>query len=395
MKKGKIMKSKKNNKLLYMIFVVMIVFVSDASASIYPPENAATLYYKAFMLYQMDETMNTMLGDVIKDKTEINETIRDYVKKNQKVVQILLDASEIEHCDWGINFSQGYETEIPHPFKMKEVGRLMLANAKILAQQGDYEEALMHCISAYKMGKHTGDISLICYMVGTLIITATNDCVADILSSMPTDLELLTLLKNEITQVDKIPFSIKAALVKEQEVGDVSMRPDKINYVIEICSCSEELKNKILSAINTDDQFLTKSRQYWNDYMKEVIVTCDLPYQQAYLKLKELVQKPSEQAKENPEADLTAISAPIFHKAFSLSIRLASHCNAIDTAIELYTVKAKTGVLPDTLPAGLPGDLFSGKDFEYEKSDDGFILRCRAKDLVKDKIHEYKFKVKE
>ena len=388
------MKSKKNNKLLYMIFVVMIVFVSNASASIYPPKNAATLYYKAFMLYQMDETMNTMLGDVIKDKTEINETIRGYIKTNQKVVQILLDASEIEYCDWGINFSQGYETEIPHPFKMKEVGRLMLASAKILAQQGDYEEALMHCISTYKMGKHTGDISLICYMVGTSIIAATNDCVADILSTMPTNLKLLTLLKNEITQVDNMPFSIKAALVKEQEVGDVSMRPWKINYVIEMCSRSEELKNKILSAINTNDHFLTKSRQYWNDYMKEVIAACDLPYQQAYLKLKELVQKPSEEAKENPYADLTAISAPIFHKAFSLSIRLASHCNAIDTALKLYTTEATTGVLPDTLPTGLPGDLFSGKPFGYEKTPEGFILRCQGKDLVKDEIYEYEFKVK-
>ena len=388
------MESSRNNKLVGFLFVVVIIFVSSSLAFIYPPDNAATLYYKAFMLYQMDKTMNTMLGDVIKDKTEINKTIKNYVKKNQKVVQILLDASEIEHCDWGINFSQGYETEIPHPFKMKEVGRLMLANAKILSQQGDYEEALMHCISAYKMGKHTGDISLICNMVGTSIIVATNDCVIDILSTMPTNMELLTLLKNEIAQVDNMPFSIKAALVQEQEVGDVSMRPGKINDIIEICICSEELRNKILSAVNTDDQFLAKSRQYWNDYMKEVIAACDLPYQQAYLKLKELVQKPSEEAKENPHADLTAISAPIYHKAFSLSIRLASHCNAIDTAIELYTVKAKTGILPDTLPAGLPGDLFSGRPFGYEKTPEGFILCCQDKDLVRNETYEYEFKVK-
>jgi hypothetical protein len=42
----------------------------------------------------------------------------------------------------------------------------------------------------------------------------------------------------------------------------------------------------------------------------------------------------------------------------------------------------------------LPKDLFSGEDFEYEKKDDGFVLRCRAKDLGKDKIHEYEFKLK-
>jgi hypothetical protein len=67
--------------------------------------------------------------------------------------------------------------------------------------------------------------------------------------------------------------------------------------------------------------------------------------------------------------------------------------NAIIAAVEIYIVKAKTSRLPDTLPAGLPRDLFSGKDFEYEKTKDGFILRCRGKDLDKDEFYQYEFKV--
>ena len=39
-------------------------------------------------------------------------------------------------------------------------------------------------------------------------------------------------------------------------------------------------------------------------------------------------------------------------------------------------------------------DIGSGKDFEYKKTSDGFILRCQSKDLSKDEIYEYKFKVK-
>jgi len=50
--------------------------------------------------------------------------------------------------------------------------------------------------------------------------------------------------------------------------------------------------------------------------------------------------------------------------------------------------------LPDELPADLPKDLFGGKDFEYERTKDGFVLRCQGKDLSKDKIYEYEFKVK-
>ena len=68
--------------------------------------------------------------------------------------------------------------------------------------------------------------------------------------------------------------------------------------------------------------------------------------------------------------------------------------NAIKAALELYIITAKTGKLPDSLPPGMPKDLFSGKDFKYEKISDGFTLKCQSKDLSKDETHEYKFKVK-
>ena len=43
---------------------------------------------------------------------------------------------------------------------------------------------------------------------------------------------------------------------------------------------------------------------------------------------------------------------------------------------------------------GAAKDLFSGKDFVYETTKDGFVLKCQGKDMVKDKVHEYSFKVK-
>ena len=58
-----------------------------------------------------------------------------------------------------------------------------------------------------------------------------------------------------------------------------------------------------------------------------------------------------------------------------------------------YIIKARTGRLPEKLPADVPRDLFSGEDFEYEKTKDAFLLRCRAKDLDKDEIYQYEFKV--
>ncbi len=389
------MKRRTNKKSICFAITIVLILISHLPASSYPPDNAAILYYKAFMLYQADETMNTMLTDVIKDRTKINETVKDFVGTNQKVIDILLNAAEIQYCDWAIDYSLGYEAEIPHPFKMREVSRLMLARAKILSRQGDHSGALLHCVSGYKMGRHTGDVSLISYMVGVSIAASASNCVMDILSDMQINQESLTLLKKELVKIEDIPFSLKSSLIFEKQVGAISMTREKVDYLIEICSCSPQLKEKLRSAVEANGEFLAKSRQYWDRYMEEVIAACELPYRQGYYSLEKLEQKPDGEAKTNPEADLTMICAPtLFHKAFSLSVRLATQTNAIQTAIELYLIKAQTGKLPDTLPAGMPKDLFSDKDFEYEKNADGFVLRCQGKDLGKDEIYEYPFKVK-
>ena len=114
----------------------------------------------------------------------------------------------------------------------------------------------------------------------------------------------------------------------------------------------------------------------------------------AYAKLDELGNKTVSDLESGvSEAILTAILTPALDLAYTLGIRGKSNFNAIRAAIGIYIIKAKTGKLPDTLPAGLPKDLFSGKDFEYEKTADGFILRCQGKDLSKDMFHEYEFKV--
>ena len=94
-----------------------------------------------------------------------------------------------------------------------------------------------------------------------------------------------------------------------------------------------------------------------------------------------------------PYATITAICCPALSKVYSLDIRRLTHANAMLAAVDIYIINAKTGKLPDTIPAGLPKDLFSGKDFVYEKTGDGFILRCQGKELPKDKIHDYKFKI--
>jgi hypothetical protein len=59
-------------------------------------------------------------------------------------------------------------------------------------------------------------------------------------------------------------------------------------------------------------------------------------------------------------------------------------------AVEIYLVLAKTGRLPEQLQDHLPKDPFTGKDFVYEITDEGFALRCASEDFKKESLLEFR-----
>jgi hypothetical protein len=178
----------------------------------------------------------------------------------------------------------------------------------------------------------------------------------------------------------------------------VDMRPQKRDMLLEVigdeCTGLSTQESVVEQIRNGDEEFFEMSRGYWQGLNDQIIAALDSPYPQAYDHLGALVQKPVKDANENPGATLALVFAPAVHRVYGLGIRVQTHCNAVKTAVEIYIINAETGHFPQTLPPGLPKDLFSGEDFEYERKDDGFVLRCRGKNLDRDEIHEYEFKVK-
>jgi hypothetical protein len=389
------MKTIRSRKITKTVFAVLVLLISAPYLSAYPPDNAAVLYYRAFMLYEPPDTFGPSLWDYWKGNIELNEKIEEHLTRNRRVIDIVLDAAGVDHCDWGLDYSQGTEVLLTPQYKAREIFALLAAEAKMQADRGDYRKALGHCLSIYRMARHLNERPIICYLVAAAINAANNKCLTLILSDMPQDIETLAWLKDEIAELDKRPFSIEPVLRWKREAGIISMSPEKIDNAVRSGLDNGPFKEKVLKKIlEADEQFFDRNREYWNNYMGDIITAFDLPYPQAYSKLKQLDEKPSKEYSKNPDAILTAAFSPTWLTIYTISTRLGSHSNAVKAAIEIYIIKAKTGKLPDALPAGLPPGLFSGKAFQYEKTKDGFVLRCQGKDLSKDKIYEYEFKVK-
>ena len=71
-----------------------------------------------------------------------------------------------------------------------------------------------------------------------------------------------------------------------------------------------------------------------------------------------------------------------------------AHTNGIKAAVEVYLTLAKTERLPEKLPDFLPKDPFTGRDFVYETTDEGFALRCQGEEFLRRKNRFLEFKVK-
>ncbi|MHC4643253.1 MAG: hypothetical protein ACYS32_16535, partial [Planctomycetota bacterium] len=243
------MKTIKIRIITTVILAVLVLLVSAPSVFAYPPDNAAVLYYKAFMLYESPDNIGPMLWDYWKGNIELNEKIEEHLSRNQRVIKIVLDATRIDNCDWGLDYSQGTAVLLPPLHKARELFALLAAEATMQADRGDYRKALGRCMSIYRMARHLNERPIVCYIVAVAINAANHRCISQILSDMPQDVETLAWLRDELAEFDKRPFSIEPVLSWKREAGIISMSPEKIGNAVRSGLDDGPLKEKVLKKI--------------------------------------------------------------------------------------------------------------------------------------------------
>ena len=151
-----------------------------------------------------------------------------------------------------------------------------------------------------------------------------------------------------------------------------------------------EKANKIIKENNAE--ILEQAKRIYSERMNSAlaVLSTPMPYEQAYTQLNQLADGFD---KDDPASRTAGAFMPALGKILLLKMRAETQSNAVMAGIEILLDRARTGQLPDALPSGLPKNPFSGGDFGYEKTKEGFILHCHGKDLDKDEINQYEFKL--
>jgi hypothetical protein len=387
-----------NTKLIKAVYITLLLAVSAAPVFALPPDpdNAALVYYQAFLLYeQPDQNTRGLLRDLAQGKIDPNEKIIEYVQGCHTSLELAMIASEIPVCSWGVRFSEGFGANLPFLGQVRSLYFLMAADARILAAEGAYNEALSRCIAAKRIAQHTGDDMIISVLVAVSIDKGTNNCIRDILGTMPPDTDTLQWFKTQLATIPTRALSLDHALKLEREVALQTMQVENKDMLVEtLTGAGIEVSDEMIEA--ADEMSLAKCREHYSNHMAALQNTLSAvtTYANKYGELEKLDKRTKNKSQDNPDAVLTAFLAPAATRAYNLSVNAHALNNATRTAVDIYIIRAKTGKLPDTLPADAPKDPFSGRDFEYEVTKNGFVLRCRAEDLDKNEIHQYEFKVK-
>lgn len=377
-----------------------VLLASNVMAPAYTPDNAALFYYQAFLLYEEpNETTNMVLADFLRTgELASDEAIIQHVEANRRVIELVVAAADVSMCHWGYDYSRGTKMAMPTLAPLKRIVFLLSAEARWLADQGNFTTALDRCVTVRKMAAHSGHGPIIPWFHGIWINDQANGIIEDILDVMPPDMGELNRLKSRLIQTQAKFPSLASCLRQETHMNAGLIHRDKGQQIVDFFgnSLAAASAGQMLKRIREgDDRFFEKNRDYYLKAMARLVVTLEsgLPYAQICTRLDDLSRQWSHEAEENPDATVTSLWLSV--PPFGAMIRQETHVNALRTAIYLYITKAQTGHLPDTLPADSPLDMFSGKPFAYAETAEGFILRCQGKEYPnRDKVHEYEFKVR-
>ena len=273
------MQTKHHHLSLRVMTAVLAIWASASSVRATPPDpdNAALVYYQALLLSeQLDDEARAALFDFGRGERELTDDIRASAERQRTAIEHAVAAARMQHCNWGLRFSQGFSMSLPHLGSLRHLSHAILADARILAADGQTRQAFERCLTVKQMGRHVNDETLISLLVGNALDGAANGCIRDLLGSTSADVETLRWLKTELGLLSGQPPSTSRAMKYERQVAMEIMRPEKLDLLVEALMDSQAELTKEQLAM-ADEEFMARNRQYYSDFITSLEAALSAP----------------------------------------------------------------------------------------------------------------------
>jgi len=384
----------------FVIFTILLFTFEVNAASLPPdPDNAALLYYQAF-LHLPD--YNYLLIDPVLRGGDPNSAVRDYLEDSREAIELAISASQISQCNWGIQYSQGGRALTTLIGQQRFLTYILNVDARTLAFDGDYRTSFERFLCMRKLAQHIDDGIPLNYLTSLAIDGMAQRCIQEILGSMIPDADILEWLRGRLAFFESDSHSLITAIEMDLELSIQNIRSsmdpfDTIDQIREQMIENAEDQNSIDDILNlSDDELIALAREPYDEFLNSIFKVIDSEMSYVY-KYEEIQRLNSELIDEHPAVYYiiywTGGTIDHINRMFDIQFRHMAQFNALKAAIDIYLEVTEAGQLPEMLPANLPKDPFSGEDFEYEVTNHGFILRCRQVEIGTNELWEYEFTV--
>jgi len=361
-----------------------------------PPntDNAALLYYQACLLVPEP---NEALKHKIRPNAGPTPEIRTYLGKCLPVIEIAQTASRIPECTWAV-WPGARSSLAPVRKKILLLATVLLMDATTLAVDEKYNVALERCLTVQRIARHLSDDPEL-YTYEEFFFGRALYTIQILLGMMPPDQNILTWFRDELVRIPKLPFSSAKRWRGLLEIGEDRMRTDTDALAFFRAqglreARGQQAKESIQNL--TDKQFRSRAAEVFTQIADSIleIISSNAIYDKRLSKVHQLYNELTGDGNADPIVKTYASLANMAEGLLTHQVEQKAWLSGTKAAVEIYIELAKTGKLPEKLPANLPKDPFTGKDFGYEKTDDGFALRCAGQGFKKRKKSLLEFRVR-
>lgn len=359
------------------------------------PDNAALLYYQAFLLRpQPDEGTYLRINAVLRGAAP-DRQVRRYLGTCRSLIHTLGIAAQVPQCAWGIRHLDGAGfSEMSLFLQIRQLATVLALDARTLGADGHYEAALARCLTMRRLARHVGEDTMLAYLIALSVDDLARQTMQYILGLLPSDANLLQGLRGQLAAVPGAPLSLQRPMQADFELAIESLRSNTglLEWVRQNLA-----RNAGEQPAPTDEEVLARTRESYQCFLDSIFRVMDNEATYDH-KCAEMNNQANQFADEHGKDSVVSYlmlstSANTIVERYSLAVRHSAGDNAFKAAVEVYLVRAQTGRLPEVLPEYAPKDPYSDQPFEYEITTGGFLLRCRVQDFYQGKALQYEFAV--
>lgn len=154
-----------------------------------PPENAALVYFRAFLI------LTSLEGDESDAYTRLIErgeydaaVLRPCVGRNAAPLALLEQGAAIPRCDFEVQLDQGIGALMPELARARELARIGICAMCDAAARGDWDRALDYNAAVFRLARHVHETgTIINSMVAATIVEGLSRPTARMIEGMPAE----------------------------------------------------------------------------------------------------------------------------------------------------------------------------------------------------------------